>query len=331
MACYHPIKAYRSKEINKTGKRSIVFNIREAVDDKEVTIQCGQCIGCKLERSRQWAVRCMHEASLHQDNAFITLTFNDQHLPKDNSLNVKIFQDFMKRLRKKYEPKTIRFFHCGEYGQVCETCRKSEPICRCEQFIPRIGRPHYHALLFGHDFSDKVHHQTIRGNKLYTSAQLEKLWSFGFSTIGEVNFETAAYVARYITKKITGDKATEHYTDFDRFTGEIHAELQPEYTTMSRRPGIGKNWIDKYMGDVYPHDYVVIEKKDTMVKVRPPKYYDTQHELTYPFDHDEIKERRQLAGLKHVENNTYERLRAREELQLRKFKQLKRGLESTGE
>ena len=102
MACFHPLRAYYSKQINDSGKRSLVFNLRQAYDDTSVTISCGSCIGCRLERSRQWAVRCMHEAQLYRDNCFITLTYSDLHLPEDGSLHVKHFQDFMKRFRKKF-------------------------------------------------------------------------------------------------------------------------------------------------------------------------------------------------------------------------------------
>ena len=131
MPCFCPLEGWRSKDRSSTGKRKIVFNPRDALRDMPVTVPCGQCIGCRLERSRQWAVRCIHEASLHEDNCFITLTYDDAHLPTDLSLNVSHFQKFMKRLRKRFG-EGIRFFHCGEYGE-------------------NFGRPHYHACLFTSD------------------------------------------------------------------------------------------------------------------------------------------------------------------------------------
>ena len=115
MACYTPLKGYRSTELTKNGKRKIVFNRNHGFADLPVTVPCGQCIGCRLERSRQWAIRCTHEASLWEKNCFITLTYNDENLPKDGSLDVTHFQKFMKRLRKKHGA-GIRFYHCGEYG-----------------------------------------------------------------------------------------------------------------------------------------------------------------------------------------------------------------------
>ena len=249
MTCFSPLKGYKSSEINPaTGKRSLVFTPREGYYDLPIKVPCGQCIGCRLERSRQWAIRCVHEASLHDRNCFLTLTYDDYHVPLDGSLNKAHFQNFMKRLRKKYGV-GIRYFHCGEYGE-------------------KFQRPHYHAIIFNHDFSDKYLWSSKLGNDLYRSESLEGLWPYGHSSIGDVTFESAAYVARYITKKITGKEAEQHYEYCNKLTGEI-TQRQPEYVTMSRRPGIAKGWFDKYTTDVYPSDNIVIRGK----KMKPPKYY----------------------------------------------------------
>ena len=234
MPCFSPLSGCYSSIVNPSGKRSVVFEVSKADISKGIVqVPCGRCIGCRLERSRQWAVRCVHEAQLHKDNCFITLTYSPENVPKDSSLHLEHFQKFMKRLRKYiftevqkvnflismmsvdtgrvigYVPSQgVRFFHCGEYGEL-------------------LSRPHYHACLFGFDFSDKVLWSTRGGVRLYRSKVLEKLWTFGFSTIGDVTFESAAYVARYCTKKITGDEADKHYNG-----------RSPEYVTMSRRPCI---------------------------------------------------------------------------------------------
>lgn len=317
MPCFHPLKGYRSKELTSNGKRTIVFNIRQALDDQTMTIACGQCIGCRLERSRQWATRCYHESTQHTQNCFITLTFSDEHKPTDGSLQVKHMQDFMKRLRRwenynaeqeNRPERKIRFFACGEYGE-------------------RNLRPHYHACLFGFDFMDKELWSETRGNKTYRSGILEKLWPFGFALIGDVTFESAAYVARYITKKITGEKASLHYTDLDYDTGEILGERVPEFTTMSRRPGIGKTWYEKYSSDCYPSDFIIINGK----KCKPPRYYDKIHAVEQPIEHDEIIERRtENAKLNH-ENKSYERLRVLETIAKLRLKKLKRGYEAAGD
>jgi len=146
MACYHPISAWRG-EILESGKRSVIFDrTKECLPDSEMSIPCGQCIGCRLERSRQWALRCVHEAALYQDNCFITLTYNDENLPKTQTLVLEDVQKFWKRLRKHFKTKQIRYYLAGEYGEL-------------------TLRPHYHACVFGFDFKDKILWSIREGNK----------------------------------------------------------------------------------------------------------------------------------------------------------------------
>lgn len=314
MACYRPIRAWRSPIANANGKYPLVF--REPKEhkpglDSVVDVPCGQCIGCKLERSRQWAMRCYHEASLYDENCYITLTYNDENLPPGATLVPEHFQKFMKRLRKSSpDRENIRYFHCGEYGTVCEFCGKSEIYCKCKTFKTSLGRPHYHACIFNYDFDDKKLFKTVDDNRLYTSEKLQKLWPFGFCTIGTVTFASAAYVARYITKKINGENADEHYKG-----------RKPEYITMSRRPGIGKDWYELYKDDIVENDFVVINGK----KVGLPKFYDNQLE-------DEelkiIKMKRQTKSYKHADNCTLRRLGVREIVHEARASQLKRSLEN---
>jgi hypothetical protein len=298
MPCYHPLQGYRAR-----GGKHIVFNPKDGWIDQKVQVPCGQCIGCRLERSRQWAMRCMHEASLYEDNCFITLTYNNDHLPKDGSLHKEHFQKFMKRLRKKHQNKTIRFYHCGEYGE-------------------KFRRPHYHAILFNHDFGDKKLFKTEKEIRLYTSKELEELWPYGFNTIGDVTFESAAYTARYIMKKQTGKSAEKHYENVDIETGEIH-KILPEYNTMSRRPGIGTEWFKKYNKDVYPKDFVTIRGK----KLKPPKFYDRMYEHQYPEDFEKIKDKRLELMNKNWKDNTPDRLRQKEIVKKAQLDKLKRNLE----
>lgn len=305
MPCYHPLLGYRAKTPNPTGKYNIVFSAREGYIDMPQNLPCGQCIGCRLERSRQWAMRCVHEASLYEQNCFITLTYAPQNLPEHGSLKVEHFQLFMKRLRSKFSDSKIRFFHCGEYGE-------------------RSARPHYHALLFNFDFKDKQQHTVINDNPIYTSQELFKLWPQGFSTIGALNFETAAYTARYCLKKVTGKGALSHYTEFSPETGEITKERSPEYTTMSRRPGIGRHWFDRFKSDVFPDDEVVLRGK----QLKPPKYYSSLFEHQDPAEHALMKGRRKKAQKTQQKNNTPDRLAVREEIQKTKIKMLKRNYEN---
>lgn len=234
-------------------------------------VPCGQCIGCRLERARQWAVRCVHEAQMHDENCFITLTYNNDNLPEDKSVHKRHLQLFFKRLRRKIG-KELRYYACGEYGD-------------------RLGRPHYHACIFGVDFHDKTH---LRGSNyrwhrnhfkkghvhdLYRSTLLEDRWPYGYSTVGELTFESAGYVARYCTKKITGEKSKDHYGD-----------KNPEFALMSSRPGIGYSWYQKYKTDVYPKDFFTING----VKNKPPRYYDDLLARDDPMLLEDIKFKRSM-------------------------------------
>lgn len=304
MPCYYPRKGYRSATLTQNGKRKIVFSPQEGYSDLPMEIPCGQCIGCRLERSRQWAVRCMHEASLHDDNCFITLTYDPEHVPFDFGLRKSHFQKFMKRLRKHFEGKRIRYYHCGEYGE--------ENL-----------RPHYHALLFGLDFDDKVIYSEREGVRLYFSQLLCDIWGKGLCTVGDVTFESASYVARYVLKKVNGDKAETHYRRVDPETGE-EFQVLPEYTTMSRRPGIGYDWLKKYKTDCYPSDFIISRG----MKMKPPKFYDRKTEEEGLLDEMEpIKKARRAYAARNRENNCLVRLEQREKVKLAQMKFLKRNLD----
>ena len=264
MPCFHPMPAVRMTD----GSVKFVSRSKKGVDGC-LELPCGQCIGCRLERSRQWAMRCLHEASLYDQNAFVTLTYDDSNLPRGGSLDYSDFQKFMKRLRKRVKS-PVRFYMGGEYGE-------------------QLARPHYHACLFGYDFPDKVFYKkTSSGERIYTSKLLEELWPFGLSSVGDVTFESAAYIARYCVQKVTGDLAEAHYRTITD-DGEI-IDRTPEFNHMSLKPGIGANWLKKFRSDVFPRDYVVING----VKTKPPKYYDVLFERDDPGEFSEIIARREL-------------------------------------
>ena len=296
MPCFHPIPAFQ------LASGDVVFVERGDVA-RSLTLPCGRCVGCRLERSRQWALRCLHEAKCHDENCFLTLTFNDEHCPRDMSLDYSVFQKFMKRLRKHFAPRVVRFYMCGEYGEQFE-------------------RPHFHACIFGVDFPDKVVISDAGGSKLYRSPTLEVLWPYGHSSIGEVNFQSAAYVARYVMKKITGDMAEDHYRYVDLATGEIY-QRTPEFCRMSLKPGIGALWLDKFRSDVYPRDYVVVRGH----KSKPPRYYDKRYSAYDPFEFEHLQYKRVLDAGKRLGDNTPERLHAREVCAEARVNQFKRSLE----
>jgi hypothetical protein len=328
MACYQPIKAYKLvNKVNENGKSVITFNKKDISNDAyvEMEIPCNQCIGCRIDKSREWALRCCHEASMYgmENNCFITLTYDDDHYPENGSLNKTDFQKFMKRLRKHakgikaVEVETnnkvgeiaikieypIRFFHCGEYGD-------------------KHSRPHHHAALFNYDFPDKVEKELSKsGDIIYTSEILGKLWPNGFHYIGSLTFSSAAYIARYITKKVLGKKADDHYRVVNTETGEI-VNMVPEFVTMSRRPGIGYRWAKKYAHtDIYSKDYLTYDGKKFMC----PKYYDNVYEKFGKEQANGLKEikkkRAQRAGQKIPEPMARKLAEKRcKELQARKLK-----------
>lgn len=293
MPCYHPMTAYRVKTgVNENGKWPITFNQREGYLDMPVQLPCGQCVGCRLERSRQWAIRCVFEAKTHSKNCFITLTYDEKNLPKNKSLNKKELQLVIKRIRKKYG-KGIKFFACGEYGD-------------------NFNRPHYHICLFGMDFNDKTLWNVRQGVKLYRSEALEKIWPYGFSTIGDVTFESAAYVARYCVKKVTGLMSKDHYGD-----------RLPEFNQMSRRPGIGQAWFELYHKDVTSTNKVIIRNN---LQVGPPRYYDN---LIEKMD-IKLAKRLKMERRDSVDklDNVWERLLVKEEIKNSHKKKLKRSYEN---
>ena len=245
----------------------------------------------------------MHEASMHDSNAFITLTYADEHLPYGGTLVKPHFQKFMKRLRERIAPTKIRFFMCGEYGD-------------------KLMRPHYHALIFGHDFGDKRIYKSDRGVDLFTSDLLEDTWGKGHATTGEVTWESAAYCARYALKKRTGKEADEHYERIVESTGEV-IQIEPEYITMSLRPAIGRGWFDSYQADLYPSDFVSHKGK----KYRVPAYYDKLLEAEQPDELQRLKRLRQENAQKWAHEQTKDRLRAREACAEARHSQLHRGLE----
>lgn len=247
----------------------------------------------------------MHEASLFEDNCFITLTYDDQHVVP--TLIYWHFQKFMKRLRKRRPFAKlgggVRFYMAGEYGV-------------------KYGRPHFHALLFNCRFPDRY---LIRqgDNPLYRSAELEELWTFGFSSIGSVTFESAAYVARYCTSKITGALAEAHYLlpapFVDRDTGEIFYSRVPEFNHMSLRDGLGADWLKLYWSDVRSGRVVVNGKECTI-----PRYY-----ARY-FKNSTIGEaiacQRSIDGLARRFDNSDARLLVKEAVVTSRFKSLSRSL-----
>lgn len=308
MPCYYPISCWRAKEPNKNGKYPMVFNPDGAQIDEPLEVPCGRCIGCRLSRSRDWAIRSMHESSQHKYNCFLTLTYADEHLPPGQNLDPRSMTLFMKRYRTRFRNHKIRFYLCGEYGENTDL-----------NSISTLGRPHYHLLIFGHEFNDKELYKTTgTGEYLYTSKTLEKLWPYGHAVIGDVTFETAGYVARYCTKKIGGEMAWDHYQRTDRTTGET-TFLHPEFSRSSNQPGIGGTWYQKYKNDL-AKGYLTTHG----VKVPSPRYYLKKFQDDEPILYDKLKIQTAQTFDRDHPDNKIGRLRVREQVLLDRTKQLKR-------
>ncbi|QCS36630.1 replication initiator protein [Capybara microvirus Cap3_SP_546] len=352
MGCYHPLKAwqigfhdsgkpkykitsyqvgylYRLNGGNPTwycssGTPNPMDFLRYNIIDEFIEIPCGHCIGCRLKYSRDWANRCVLEAMQYDRNCFITLTYANEYLPearkyfdKDtgeeltspvHSLNKSDFQKFMKRLRARFPDLSIRYFACGEYGDL-------------------HMRPHFHAIIFNFDFPDKIVKETRTKQgytyQLYRSPILEDLWPFGRCDIGELNWETCAYTARYITKKIYGE-----VTPYDLYNYE------PEFTLSSRRPGIGRKYYDDNKEIIYLSDELIIPRQlQPSIIAKPPRYYDKLFDIDYPDDYSKVKDKRKLVSLansKYRNNLTtlsyLDALEKQEAAKISKIKILKRNL-----
>jgi len=294
MPCTRPLKGYRAPG----GKISL--SVRGGFYDQHLELRCGQCLDCRINAGEDWATRCTHEASLHERNSFLTLTYDDEHLPADRSLDVEHWQKFAKRLRKRIGP--FRFFHVGEYGE--------ENL-----------RPHYHALVFGHDFAEGQQMRPNEGGfKYWTNPILESAWPLGHHLVGHLTPETVGYVCRYTLKKILGtsteakERRQREYERVDLATGETWT-VKPPYATMSRGGrekkdgGIGARWIERFKSDVFPDDHVVIQGR----KHRVPRFYTNKLEQLDPGMAERVKVRRGKSAARRADDNTPERRQVREE------------------
>ena len=273
------MRAALLSEIVFNGKHDVIkkrlsFDPNDLSGSNGMLVPCRHCLGCRLDRAREWAIRCVHEASFFRSNCFITLTYSPEHLPSDSSIHLDHMQDFWKRFREAIYPNKIRYMYCGEYGGQTE-------------------RPHYHAIVFGYDFPDKYpFYWSKSGFQVYRSPLLEKLWDFGISSIGSFSFQSAGYVARYVMKKWYGKDADEHYQ------GRI-----PEFLKMSLRPGIGNDWIEKYWRDVFPHNFVVLRDGK---KAPVPRFYLKWLKKNEPDVYGEVLER--ATGENHYDFNLHDDL-----------------------
>lgn len=309
MTCYHPMSGIKTGLKTENGKDDIVIikarvdsypedSFRRLYKDKKydtrklsfnpvtfercftdiIPIPCGNCLGCRLDKSKEWAVRCLLESKSYEFNYFLTLTYDDEHLPENNSLVKDDLKKFLMRLNSHLRRRGhvgIRYYACGEYGS-------------------KNHRPHYHIILFNCPIPNlKFLRVTQNGNKTMCSDDISKLWPYGFHSIGEVNQETCAYTARYVMKKQTGVYSSIY----------LRNKLQPEFTTMSRKPGIGLEYFENNYTKIYDTDKIVYKSGEHALTIKPSKYYDSKYDLINPEHLSSLKVHRQRIA-KITRNNT---------------------------
>lgn len=288
MACFHPVKMWRLSD----GELVMNFSRHKDIVREELR-PCGQCIGCRQDYASMWATRMMHESKMHRQNCVITLTYDDAHFPYRGMINYPDVQKFVRKLRKEQRPDLIRFGVGSEYGE-------------------QLGRPHHHCLLFGFDFPDKREFKKSKGGtRLWTSEYAQHLWPHGFTLVGELDFESAAYIARYCVKKVNGDAAKSHYRRVDPETGEIYM-LPPEQMHCSNHPGLGASFFAKYRTDIFRGDGTsgVVRPGGHQVKV--PRYYDRLEKRLHPEAFLRVQVQREVDALDRAADCTPERLAVRE-------------------
>lgn len=275
MACEEPRRAYQRSDGG--ALRFSLPNPNESAHTwRGIQIPCGTCILCRNEQARQQAIRIAHEATLWPTSSFLTMSYADEHLPRYNSLNYDHLEKFWKRLRKHLGE--LRYYAVGEYGDISL-------------------RPHYHACLFGHDFTENSVILTETPHRTWVNEKLTRMWGYGRVVIGQLNYQTARYTASYVTKKL---RAKQRYVRVDEATGEL-IELEQPAARMSRN--LGKEWWTQWGHQVADHDYVIINAN----KHKPPKAYDRWLGEVNENKLKAIKQARQ----QHAQHLTPEQTRAR--------------------
>ena len=250
MYCHHPMEMHMSSSLTATGKRGWTFNLRDSldpdrrIDHMHIQVPCGQCIACRVRKAQEWSARLWLEWQMCKSSScFLTLTYDDEHLPSDRSLRVEDYQLFLKRLRKRL-PQKIRYYCAGEYGS-------------------ELARPHYHLILFGTDFgSDKLPLCNVF-NRLhpdyYISSLVADCWDKGYHTIAPLSDACICYVAKYVIKKAVGKSADDWYNG-----------RRTEFGIGSK--GIAREWYDQYGNDMWSKGY--FRWGDRFKKCRPVRYYE---------------------------------------------------------
>lgn len=268
MPCYHPSKVDVLRKATSEGSRR----------PDAVTVPCGSCLGCRMDQAGQWAVRILHESEYPTEQSdgspraawFATLTYDDEHIPENGSLEPEDLRLFLARLRKRFPRRYLSYYACGEYGEASD-------------------RPHYHAVLCGPRFLARDRVCDRHGAPVFVAQAVQDAWGLGLTELTGVTPESARYVAGYVRKKVRRKDDPTYYDRVNPLTGEIVTVAQ-EFSRMSRNPAIGRRWIERYWRDVYPRDFVVMDGRP----MKPPRYYDKVMERIHPVLMEEVRHQRWL-------------------------------------
>ena len=351
MACYHPQVAYifydkktmshghtlvfkdfdyKNFETYKLalGTEKTFFNKKEKYDElcvctDAVLIPCRHCVGCCTSLSREWMHRMVLEKEVSKTSYFLTLTYDEENIPVNHQLNKKHLDDFLKALRNyfknKYDYDGIRYYACGEYGS-------------------KTARPHYHAIIynlpltplefkvFGFEYDKRYKFRVVGkgedGTDLYEFDLLNQLWKKGFVVVGQVTDRSCGYVARYVDKK--------------RLSGEKNKDLKacgivPEFNCMSRMPGIGVPYYEKYYKKILDNNLNIFINGTTISVGRMFEKFLDKYHPEYLDRYKKLKESLSLFGKTQImeleaRGDVNDGLKILEDLKTESFKLLKRKL-----
>lgn len=300
MPCFHPVSAMEKTD----GTYAFGKHPGAQASGTVTPFRCRHCVGCRADYRSEWSIRMMHELKYHQSAIFGTFTYDEEHVPKNHELRPDDFRLCMRRLRKIMG--SLRYVQVGEYGG-------------------EYGRPHHHAIIYGLELPDlELIKRNERGDDLYRSATLDKIWGHGQCIIGDVSLQSCGYVAGYMHKDMKSEyKFDGQYRHYNTATQTFTKKRRP-YITRSNRPGIGYQFYKDYWQDMFPCDFTVVDGKKYPV---PDYYFNTLLKEDQPDIYEQVKAAREENNNKpdKIWNNSDERLAVRKKCFTSRLQNSKRG------
>nr|QJB21664.1 MAG: replication initiator protein [Microvirus sp.] len=214
-----------------------LFKVGKVSYPNGLEVPCGKCLACRQKIRKEWSLRMYHELSQHEDSVFLTLTYDDEHLPENDSLVKDHIVLFMKKLRRYLdaEDRKIKYFAVGEYGDKKE-------------------RPHYHLIVFGLGLKEEDRLKVVKAWK-HCDWDNEAIRKKSFGTVEPASID---YVAQYINKKFSGRLAEDDYAKRGR---------EPVFRLMSY--GLGKEYALANADRITADLSIRYQGKDVSI----PRYY----------------------------------------------------------